>query len=420
MTSRRTYVLAASAVLAALCGGLSARFTQASPGADGPVALGAALRVNPMADRAEQVLEGLPWNPDVLRADLGASRPTALTAIYLMREDLIVVDATGRLFCLSRRDLTPRWISTLRYPLAAPPAEGPLHYVFVEKDTQGASWVQAFSRRSGAEAERSPIRLPFAASSGISASATTAFVGSYGSPVDNKTMESIDLLEGSIGWGFRTSGRITGTPTVDPQGESVIVVSEDKSVTAIKAESASARAATILWEAQTLGANVCSPTLTKDLAFIGSDDNFIRCYDIHNGMVRWMKGVDAPIRKAPWLLGAQVAREVETAGPGSPKVVVESFEGMVFVKNSIGLHAFDAATGAEIFKDARAARPLVKVGDWIVTIDDAKNAQLRKGKDGKVEKTVALGAFDFLPTNQRDGVIVAGFGDGTILIAVPK
>ncbi len=416
MTSRRTHVLAASAVLAALCGGLAARPSAAGgPGDWCPPA-----QANSMVAQAERLLEGLPWHPDVIRANLGARGPVALTAIYLMQEDLIAVDATGKLFCLSRRDLTPRWVSTLKHPLAAPPAESPLHYVFLEKDTMGASWTQAFSRRSGAEADRSPIRLPFSASSGISATATSAFVGSYGSPIDNKTMESVDLLKGSIGWGFRAAGRITGTPTVDVQGETLIVVSEDKTVTALRAESASAHSAVVLWEARTLGANMVSPTLTKDLAFVGSDDNFIRCYDLHSGVVRWMKGVDAPVRKAPWLLGSQVSREVETAGPGSPKAVVESFEGMVFVKNTLGLHAFDADTGAEVFKDANAARPLVKVGDWVVTVDSAKNAQFRKGKDPKVVQTLHMGTFEFLPTNQRDGVVVAGFADGTILLALPK
>ena len=56
-----------------------------------------------------------------------ARTPTALTAIYLMKEDLIVVDAVGKIVCLARRDLTPRWVSTLKHPLSAPPAEGPLH-----------------------------------------------------------------------------------------------------------------------------------------------------------------------------------------------------------------------------------------------------------------------------------------------------
>ena len=416
MTSRRTLVLAASAALAALCGGLAARTSDAG----GAPNLGAVLRVNPMVDQAERLLEGLPWHPDVIRADLAVQGPVALTAIYVMREDLIAVDAAGKLFCLSRRDLTPRWVSTLRHPLSAPPAEGPLHYVFVEKDTRGASWIQALSKRSGAESDRSPIRLAFSASSGVSATATTAYVGSYGSPVDNKTMESVDLTKGSIGWGFRTAGRVTGPPTVDLQGESLIVVSEDMSVTALKADSASAHSASILWEAKTLGRNMCSPTLTKDLAFLGSDDNFLRCFDVHSGTVRWMKGVDAPIRKSPWLLGNVVSREVESAGPGSPKVIVESFEGMVFVKNAIGLHAFDAATGEEIFHDANAERPLVKVGDWVVTLDGAKNAQFRKGPGGKVAQPTPMGMFEFLPTNQRDGVLVAGFADGTVLLAVPK
>src|SRR5436190_1194442 len=81
-----------------------------------------------------------------------------------------------------------RRVSTLKYPLAYPPAETPLDYVFVENDPMGAAWVQIFSKRSGAESPVSPLRVPFAPSSGASATAATIYIGSLGSPNDNKTV----------------------------------------------------------------------------------------------------------------------------------------------------------------------------------------------------------------------------------------
>ena len=113
--------------------------------------------------------------------------------------------------------------------------------------------------------------------------------------------------------------------------------------------------------------------------FLGSDDNMLRCLDVHSGQVLWMKGCDAPIRKSPWTLGGQVAMSAGGA-EGVAKTSVESFKGMVFVKNAIGLHAFDATSGEEIFKDANSERPVVIVGDYVVTLGASRNGQLRKGK----------------------------------------
>jgi hypothetical protein len=58
--------------------------------------------------------------------------------------------------------------------------------------------------------------------------------------------------------------------------------------------------------------------------------------------------------------------------------------------------------------------------DWVVTLDRSHNAQLRRGVGLPVEKTVPFKMFDFLPTNSRDGTIVAGLANGTIFVAVPK
>jgi outer membrane protein assembly factor BamB len=418
MTSRRALVLTVVAALAAGCAGR--RHSNPAP-AGGPSGSGGAdSGLHTLGERGEKVLEDLPWHPAVLRANLAANGPVALTQIYVMAEDVLAVSTTGRLFCLSKRDLTPRWISTLRSPLAAPPAESALHYVFLEREPDGAAWLQWFSRRSGAEADRSPARLPYSPSSGVSATVGTAFIASLGSPNDNKTLETINLADGTPGWGYRSLGRVVATPTLDWSGESVLLLSEDRTVTSLPANQAGSAPAQINWQAETLAANTVAPAVAKDWAFTGSDDNFLRAWDSHSGEVKWMKGLDAPIRKSPWTLGRLVTKTVSTGGEGSTKARVEAFEGYVFARNSLGLFAFDATTGEDVFHDADADRPVVMVNDWVVTLDTAKQAQIRKGKGLPVVSTAAFGVFDFVPTNSRDGVVVAGLADGTILLAVPK
>ena len=211
MTSRRT--LALSVAVCSLAAGLSAcrgsgyRSAPSYAGSSypyrAPTFASGSGGGSPGAASGERMLSGLPWKPDVMRVDLGADGPVALTGLYLMETDLLCVDTTGRLVCLARRDLSARWVSTLKHPVAFAPCDSPTHYVFVERDNQGAYWLEAFSRRTGAPSDGSPIRLPFSASSGPAATLTTAYVGSLGSPRDNKTFESINLSDGSIGWGFR-------------------------------------------------------------------------------------------------------------------------------------------------------------------------------------------------------------------------
>src|SRR5262245_1912444 len=367
----------------------------------------------------EDALRGLPWAPDVFRVNLAARGPVAITRIYIMTDDFIAVDTTGKIYCLSRRDLMPKWVSSLRAPLAAPIAESPIHYVCLEKDAMGASWIEWFSKRSGAAADASPVRLPYSASSGISATAGTAFVGSFGSPLDNKTLESTNLADGTPGWGYRTDGRIVATPTLDPSGEILLVACEDKTFTSLPSRQSGPTAVTN-WVSMTTGANSVAPAVTRDWAFLGSDDNFLRCYDIHGGGVLWMRGLDAPIRRSPWTLGSSVSKVVAAGGEGSPKLSVEQFEGFVFAQNATGLHCFVAGTGEPVFTDTNADRPLVKQGDWVLTLGDGKVAQVRKGAGLPVVKTHNLGMFDFLPTNPHDGQIVAGFSNGTVLLATPK
>lgn len=410
---RRAFLLPALAACVAGCSG--------TPDRSWVSGSGGAYRAGVNAvDPGEVLLENLPWSPDVQRVDVSLGRPGfALAQVYAMTDDILAVDTQGTVYCYSRRDLSARWVSSLRAPLSAPIAEGPTYYVCLERDASGAAWVEWFSKRSGAPANASPARLPFSPSSGISATAGWAFVGSLGSPVDNKTVEAINLADGKIGWGYRTMSRVSATPTPDPSGEILLVLSENRTVTSLPTNQSS-MPVRVNWTVQTLGVNTAAPAMVRDWAFLGSEDNLLRCIDVGSGETRWLKGLDAPARKTPWVVGRTVARTVPTGGEGSPTARVESFEGYVFAKNALGLHAFDADTGAEVFKDAKGLRPLVMEREWVVTLTESKQAQLRKGKGLPVVATADFSRFDFLPTNGRDGQVVAAYANGLLLLASPK
>jgi|GEM_PF-3043394 len=421
-TIRRTLILPAVAALIVGCaGGGRARSLGSGPVSYEGYGSYAGARVNSV-DPGEVLLENLPWSPDVYRVNLAlaSGRPGfALAQVYAMADDILAVDTQGTLYCLSRRDLSSRWVSSLRAPLSAPIAEGSTYYVCLERDASGAAWLEWFSKRSGAPAGASPTRLPFSPSSGVSANAGWAFVGSLGSPVDNKTVEAINLADGTIGWGYRTMSRVSATPTVDPSGEILLVVSEDRTVTSLPANQ-SGVPVVVNWSVDTLGVNTAAPAMAREWAFLGSEDHLLRCIDIGSGETRWLKGLDAPAPKTPWVVGRTVTRSVPTGGEGSPQARVESYVGYVFAKNAIGLHAFDADTGAEVFKDPRGLRPLVMERDWVLTLTESKQVQVRKGTGLPVVSTVDFSRFDFLPTNGRDGQVVAGYANGLILLATPK
>jgi hypothetical protein len=174
------------------------------------------------------------------------------------------------------------------------------------------------------------------------------------------------------------------------------------------------------WVRELTAPSLVAPAVTKDWAFVGADDNFLRAFDIHSGDLRWAKGLDHPIRTSPWLLGRPVVSSVPAGAEGAPAVRVESYRGFVFVRNAGGLHAFRAASGEDVFRDPDGERPLAMVKDWVVTLDTARQAQLRRGAGLPVVQTLPFGVFDFLPTNSDDEAIVAGFADGVVLLAVPK
>jgi hypothetical protein len=372
-----------------------------------------------LADLGELALERLPGNYHIVRANLSAQRPMAVAACYLMDQDLLVVEQTGLVYCMARRDLTPRWVSALKAPLDQKPAEGPTHYVLLVKAADGAHWMHAWSKRTGAEAPGFPKRLPFAASAGVAATASYGFVGSLGSPNDAKTLDSLSLVDGSPGWGWRTSALLWAAPVVDPTGGSVIVVGEDGVMTSLPA--GAARPASPNWMRQLTGAVTATPAVSPEHVVVGSHDGIVRCLDLASGEVLWLEGIDGPIKVAPWILGSKQTERRASGIEGAPEVEVDTFQGIACARNRTGLHVFDLRSGKRLFEDPDATRPVALVGQYVLTIDRDRNVQLRDSKDGyKVKGRMRLGMFDLVPTNGSDGAVYGVTHDGGIVAAIPN
>jgi len=372
-----------------------------------------------LGDWAEKALEQLPWKAHIVRANLGSKNPVAVAGAYLMERQLLVVTNAGRVYCLDRRNLEPRWVNTLRYPLAQPPAEGPGHYAFLMKDNRGSSWVSVISKRSGSENSRFPVRLPFAAASGISVNSSMVYMASLGRVGNNKTVESVNLLTGRAGWGYRTTGMVWGAPTLDPEGQNLIVVADDGVVTALSAgASAPARAN---WK-RDIGVGIRgAAAVTPESALVANDEGLLYNLNLFSGKVNWLKGLDERVRTAPVVLGGFATVKKSTGVEGAAPVEVKRYEGLVFARNVNGLHCFDLRTGADRFRDANGGRPLCRQGKHLVTVDGKRRLTIRDAADGfKVVGGINLGMADLIPTNTQNGEIFAITADGTVLVATPK
>ncbi|MCA9315401.1 MAG: hypothetical protein H6806_07420 [Planctomycetes bacterium] len=371
-------------------------------------------------DIGEMQMERLPWNVHVLRADLSRDRPVAIAGFYVFDRHLIVVAQSGMVWCLDRFNLEPRWANMLSAPLFQPPAEGATHFTFLCKDYRGQYWLHAISKRSGEEGPDFPRRLGFAASSGVAANASMAFMGSLGAAHHNKTFESVNLVDGRGGWGYLAPGMVFAAPQMDAAGKNVVFTTDNGHVISLPAGALPPRGPN--WD-KTTGNNMkYGPGLSPEQVVVASRDGVVTCLDLDNGDMQWIGSVGDEPTAAPWIMGGVTTVETDTGIEGADPIRTTKYVGMAIVRNVRGLHAFDLASGEGIFKDLNAVRPLARAGDWLLTLDAQNNVTFRNAKKGyaAAEERLELGMFDLIPTNRVDGALYAATSDGSIVAAIPK
>jgi outer membrane protein assembly factor BamB len=372
-----------------------------------------------MARAGEQALERLPWDMQIVRTKIGAGRPAAIAAIYLMSQDLLVIEENGRVTCLARRDLQPKWMWTLSGSLHRPPAEGSGHYVFLVRAANGAYAVHALSRRTGVDTNGFPVRLPYGVSGGVGANAAMVWISALGSAYDNKTLTSLNLANGRPGWGWYTTGLLSADPVLDPTGKLLVVCGDDGVVMGIEATAQTPLEAA--WSIRGLGSITATPAVTPDHLIVGGHDGLVRCIDIRSGEVHWMQNLGDAVKSDPWVLGAVETEERPTGVEGAPPIKVDVFKGLVFARSTGGLSCFNLTDGELLFNETCGGKPLVRQGKWVVTLDRNRMATLRDSSDGyKAKGRLNLGMFDLMPANETGGAIYGVTADGYLVAAVPR
>jgi outer membrane protein assembly factor BamB len=413
-TTRWGLLLLTSAALGGLAG--------AGVAADGQDALRPARRIEgptTLARVGEQALERLPWDQVLVRTHVNAGRPAAVAAAYLMSQDLLIIEENGRITCLSRRDLQPKWKWTLSGSLHRPPAEGPDHYVFLTRGATGAYGVHALSRRTGVDTAGFPVRLPYGVSGGVAANGAMVFISALGSAYDNKTLTTLNLANGRPGWGWYTTGLLNADPVVDSSGRLVIAATDDGNLLAFEAGAQTPMEPA--WRVSGLGAITATPAVTPDHVIVCGHDGLVRCLDVRSGEVLWMQSMGDAIKSDPWVLGSTVAEERPSGVEGAPSIKVDVFKGIAFARNTGGLSAFDLADGTLLFTEECGGKPLLRKGKWVVTLDRNRMATLRDATDGyKAKARLNLNMFDLLPANERDGAIYGVTADGYVVASVPR
>lgn len=373
-----------------------------------------------LADLGVRQLERLPWETHIVRFNLGQKRPVSVSACYLMEDHLLVVSASGMVYCLDRRNVEPRWVVSLRYRLSRPPTESGDNYVFLTKDRRGGTFIEAYSRRNGAIAPRFPRSVPFGTSGGPAASGGMVYLPSLGRPGNVATIESVNMVSGRPGWSYNGTGVIMSDLQVDPDGKTLISADDNGVVTALPTGGSAPNGEN--WVQSLSGTVNANPAVTPEHVIVGTWDGLLYNLDLLSGDVIWMRSVDDPIRKTcPWVLGETTTVKISSEVEGAADIERERYEGIVFARNMSGLHAFDLQTGTPLFTDKRGGRPILRQGQWVVTRHKNGSVSFRDADDEyKAKATLDLGIFSLVPTNRSSGAFFAVTHDGAVVAALPK
>jgi hypothetical protein len=315
--------------------------------------------------------------------DLGQVATMRLGRVYRIGDDLLVEDLHGHLTYVDGATLNPRWVYT--------ELPGPFDYRPDSTQTAivGVSHGMLFviARDNGVNVVE-PRRIDIVASGAPVATDATIYVPTFRTPSGNKTMQSINLATGFLGWGWRTDSQIVRGMAKGGAGagDEFYFVTEDGILYAFPPYLAGEHTVDVGWTRDLHGA------VTSDLVVDGQDlgvvmtDGRLVCVDRVDGHVRW-----------------EAYAERSERAQGSAMFS----SGLVFYNCGGQFRAFDRETGAKAwalpgagqFIAERGGRLLVLAGgDMLLSVDK---------KTGAVLGHASVKGWQFPPRTSADSTIFA-------------
>ncbi len=258
--------------------------------------------------------------------------------------------------------------------------------------------VVAVTRKSGSRltgTERVPQsehHLQFFPSGRAVVIGKTAFVGRLAP----SSLQSLDLAGGRNGWSYATSSPVVDTVVYgDGAVAQVISVTEDGLLVSLppRAANESAWAPPEKWHRRLAGVRVVTPlTLVGDSLIFGSNNAFLYHVDVRTGAIRWKVGC-----------GSEMSSDGATIAGGA-----------VYQHADDGIHAFDLASGTELWTAEGATRAITQIGERVY-LESGRMIRVVDAKSGH-----EISQFDaqhmVMPTLQGGGALYGC--DGTNVIAL--
>ena len=333
--------------------------------------------------RAQLEVLPLPDDNVVLVADLAGETKLDVHSVTLTSRHLIVEGDDGKLYALDRVTMMPAWHyyglpRTLDFSIY----EASGSYLLLTANT-----LVQIHKTTGAE--MSVTRLEFTPSTPPSGNDATAYIGSWSHPNGNKTLYTVNLADGSEGWGFRTQGHITSGPIVaGAPRQLVYFTSHDGMIYGLEAKGAFENPPAPSWIQQAFGRNTADLTLSGDLLLVASEEGALYALDKATGNRTWEYTSGKPLRSA-----AAATRNA------------------VYFDNEYGFHRLDRAgnllwkleMGTMSYLLERDASVWLKKGDTVMVFD---------GAQGTATGEVAELDGWFVPANDMNGTFYAVSEDG--------
>ncbi|MGQ0612702.1 MAG: FHA domain-containing protein [Planctomycetaceae bacterium] len=276
-------------------------------------------------DAVERALASLGIDGAIHRLDLNDAKSSRsrklsrVTRVHLL-SDLILLETAGSppgLYALERDGLQPAWYSNLEEPSLFPATES-ADAIFIVS----AHRLHALSSHSGERVmrflggsldglARPTLELPFTPTGSAAGQQDTVYVGTLGSPDNNKTLESFSLVSGQRGWGYRTQGNLLTAPVVggDASDPKLYFVSDTGILTCMDAENYGYTPRGHSWQ-ETIDAGsdvgICLTPDSKREAgalYLADAEGGIYCFDRITGVRRWSHASGKRPTATPQVMG---------------------------------------------------------------------------------------------------------------------
>jgi outer membrane protein assembly factor BamB len=345
----------------------------------------------PSDDEIEVRLEALGVDGKTYVHDLAETSSIHIHAVHQVDGDFLIEDVHGDLTYVDGATLNVRWEF---YGLDEPFVEAPS---FTPSAVIGISGNQmhVITRDNGVPSP-SPRYVDVIPSAAPVATDSTMYVATYPTPSGNKTVYSIGLGSGYVGWGARTRGDVVASLAKGGPlgGDTFYFATTDGALYAYPTYAATERQPEAAWQAH-VAADVRFDLVVDgdDLGVVSGDGRLI-CYDRITGNVRWEAYPDS----GQW-----------------PESSAQFSENHVFYRRGGKLYAYDRETGAGLwsvedgrsFIGVRDGRVLIAAdGEMVLAIDAAT---------GEVKGSVHMPHVWFPVQSATNGTIHAITDEGLIV-----